>query len=186
MEVTHPIKDKKMITKIKNELYKQSTRNGFLVSFAINSGLRISDILALKVSDVRNQGAITLFEGKTKKRKVYPLSNANFKAEIQRYTRDMDIDGWLFPSRIKDRPISRMQANRILASLENVKGIEMKISAHSLRKTWGYHYFKHASDRTQALANLQHMFNHTSSAVTLVYIGITDEEIAHDLETLYL
>ena len=40
-----------------------------------------------------------------------------------------------------------------------------------MRKTFGYHYYK----KTKDIALLQNIFNHSSSAITLRYIGITDD-----------
>ena len=52
-------------------------------------------------------------------------------------------------------------------------GIDYKIGTHTLRKTFGYHHYKKFKD----VALLQKIFNHSSPAITLRYIGIDQEEI---------
>jgi len=57
-----PIRDKSLIEEIKTELLKDNYRNYLLFVLGINTGLRIGDILKLKVQDVRNKTHIILKE----------------------------------------------------------------------------------------------------------------------------
>jgi site-specific recombinase XerD len=52
-------------------------------------------------------------------------------------------------------------------------GFRIKIGTHTLRKTFGYHAFKNGVD----LSLLMRIFNHSCQAVTLRYIGITQDQI---------
>ncbi|MBR9930126.1 tyrosine-type recombinase/integrase [Enterococcus sp. 079] len=51
------------------------------------------------------------------------------------------------------------------------------IGTHTLRKTFGYHYYK----KTRDIATLMFIFNHSSQAITKRYIGITEDEIGASL-----
>lgn len=66
MNIVYPIKDKTKIMLMKKILSK-SKRNLLLFNLGINSGLRVSDILALNVSDVKDKAYIELREQKTRK-----------------------------------------------------------------------------------------------------------------------
>lgn len=66
MNIVYPIKDKTKIMLMKKILSK-SKRNLLLFNLSINSGLRVSDILALNVSDVKDKAYIELREQKTRK-----------------------------------------------------------------------------------------------------------------------
>ena len=68
MNVVEPIKDKNDIKRIKQVL-KSNERNLLLFNLGINSGLRISDILALNIKDVKNRDFIEIREKKTNKYK---------------------------------------------------------------------------------------------------------------------
>ena len=74
MNAVDPIKSLEDIRKMKEFLAKKP-RNALLFSFGINSGLRISDILALNVGDVRGKEYIEIRELKTGKRKVFPIND---------------------------------------------------------------------------------------------------------------
>lgn len=66
MNIVYPIKDKTKIMLMKKILSK-SKRNLLLFNLGINSGLRVSDILALNVSNVKDKAYIELREQKTRK-----------------------------------------------------------------------------------------------------------------------
>ena len=53
MKIVQPIRDREIIAKIKTELLKNGYRDYLLFSLGINTGLRISDILKLKVINVK-------------------------------------------------------------------------------------------------------------------------------------
>jgi len=89
-----------------------------------------------------------------------------------------EIDHWperfLFSSRKgNNRPISRVQAYRIINEACRIAKIKGSIGTHTLRKTFGYWAYKQGIDITL----LMRIFNHSSPAITLRYIGITQEEI---------
>ena len=65
MEFVEPIRDKRKIELVKVILKKNGFRDYMLFLMGINSGLRISDILKLKVSDVRGKRYIEVKEQKT-------------------------------------------------------------------------------------------------------------------------
>ena len=170
MEFVQPIREINKIDEMKRELLKNGTRDYMLFVFGINTGLRISDILDLKVSDVKEQEHIIVKEQKTKKMKRVKLSQT-LKTELDDYIKDKDSTDYLFASRKGDnKPISRVQAYRILNESAKRIGIA-EIGTHTLRKTYGYHFYQ----KTKDVALLQSLFNHSAPSVTLRYIGINQD-----------
>lgn len=71
MNTVQPIRDRKKLEEIKEELKKKGTRDYLMFLTGINSGMRVSDIVKLNCDDVRNQDKtmkkyITVIETKTK------------------------------------------------------------------------------------------------------------------------
>ena len=165
MNEVQPIRDKEIIAKFKNKLLKKSYRDYMLFVVGINTGLRISDILPLRVKDVVGKHII-IKEKKTNKNKRLWINNT-LRTELDKYIADMDDDDLLFPSRKGDKPISRIQAYRILNDVAEELGVP-EIGTHTLRKTFGYWHYKQFKD----VALLQEIFNHSAPSVTLRYIGI--------------
>lgn len=170
MKTVQPIRNLIKIEEMKNELLKNGTRDYLLFYIGINTGLRISDILELKVSDVRDKTHIVLQEQKTGKTKRFKINNG-LKEELRKYIENMNDDNYLFTSQKgKNKPISRVQAYRILNDTAKKIGLE-EIGTHTLRKTFGYHFYQ----KTKDVALLQELFNHSAPSVTLRYIGINQD-----------
>ncbi|NRE80774.1 tyrosine-type recombinase/integrase [Enterococcus faecium] len=149
-------------------------RDSFLFLFGINNGLRMSDIIGLKVGDIRGKSKPIIVERKTGKRK--PIFIDNLREEILLYTEGKEENDWLFPSRQQGRHITRDRVYQIYADIAEKLGRD-DIGTHTLRKTFGYHYYK----KTRDIATLMFIFNHSSQAITKRYIGITEDEIGASL-----
>lgn len=177
MKIVQPIRDKNKIEEMKIELRKKGTRDYLLFVTGINTGLRISDIIKLRVLDVLNEDRtvkshITIIEQKTSKRKKFKI-NATLVVEFLEYTKNMKMTDYLFVSRKgNNNHITRVQAYRILNEVALRIGLE-EIGTHTLRKTFGYWFYK----KTKDIAMLQKLFNHSSPSITLAYIGIEQDEI---------
>lgn len=178
MEFVQPIRNLKQIETIKKILKQQNLRDYCLFVLGINSGLRISDLLSLVISDVyeknKPKDRISLREGKTNKLKDFPISD-NAKNALKEYlkTRIIKENEPLFLSRKNKGFLLRQQAYRILNDVARAVGIKEKIGTHTLRKTFGYHAHNNGYDITL----IQKLFNHSSPGITLRYIGITQDEM---------
>ena len=140
MEFVQPIRDIDKIEEIKSILRRFSNRNYFLFVFGINVGMRISDILGLQVRDILKKSHIQIIEGKTGKVKKFRLMT--LQEEIVEYTQGMRLNEYVFASRQNGgKPITRSMAYRILNGAAKKSGV-LEIGTHTLRKTFGYHFYK--------------------------------------------
>jgi integrase len=171
MRTVQPIRDIEKIAAMKAELLKTGRRNWFLFVLGINTGLRISDILKLKVKDVKGKSHLMIYEQKTGKYKRFKI-NRELQQHILFYTANMRDEDYLFKSLRSPFPIKRIQAYKILNRAAKKIGIS-EIGTHTLRKTFGYHFYQ----RTKDVALLQEIFNHSSPSITLRYIGINQDLI---------
>lgn len=180
MEFVEPIRERKKIEAMKKLLKGSNLRDYVLFTLGINSGLRVSDLLKLQITDVKDEKGrvkdrITIREKKTGKAKTFPFSDTVIKAlkEYLGENKAGDEDTALFPSRKGGEPITRQQAYRILNDAAKAVGIKDKIGTHTLRKTFGYHAYMSGVDITR----IQALLNHSSPRETLRYIGITQDEL---------
>lgn len=165
--MVEPIRDKKQIRDVEEYLAKRSKRNRLLFVLGCNSGLRVSDILALDVKDVRNKTHIELNEKKTGKCKRFPNNN-KLKKLINDFIKDKVDDEPLFLSQ-KQMRLDRSQVYRMLNKACKASGIDANIGTHSMRKSFGYHHYNQFKD----VAMLQKIFTYSSPSTTLIYIGIS-------------
>lgn len=140
MKIVQPIREKNKIEEMKTELKKRGLRDYMFFLTGINTGLRISDIIKLKVCDVINEDRtpkshITIIEQKTGKRKKFKV-NGTLAREFTEYTKNMKMTDYLFQSQKGiNKPITRIQAYRILNEVAEKIGLD-EIGTHTLRKTF--------------------------------------------------
>lgn len=171
MTTVEPIRNKKDLQKVETVLAKQNMRNLLFFTIGTNCGLRISDILALNVNDVRGKTHIQIIEKKTGKFKKLPI-NKKLKPMLEAYTKDLKDDEPLFKTIFKNR-LERVAAYYIIRNACKEAGLEERVGTHTMRKTFGYHHYRQFKD----VALLQKIFNHSSPQITMRYIGIEQDQI---------
>lgn len=176
-----PLRTPKEIEDMKWALSRYcSERDRFMFVFGINTGLRVSDIVPLKVGEVRGKSHVVIREQKTGKVKRFKIP-AKLRHEVEAYAAQMGDGDYLFASRKGNSHITPTQAYRALVKAGEVLGRD-DIGTHTMRKTFGYHYYRDTRD----LAFLQEIFNHSAPSITKRYIGITQDEIDETLEDFAL
>jgi integrase len=169
MNFVHPIRNAAKIEAIETFLLARNRRDWLLFVTGTNSGLRISDLLALRVRDTRGPHLVVK-EKKTGKRKFIKVT-PYLRRAFNECTAGLAGHVFLFRSRNGgNRPICRARAYQILREAALHAGLE-HIGTHTMRKTFGYHLYRQTKD----VALLQSMLSHSDPAVTLRYIGIDQD-----------
>ena len=181
MQVVEPIRTRSKIERVKQVLKLKKERDFLLFVMGINCGLRISDLLKLKISDVKNKTHIEITEQKTGKNKRFPITPV-IKSVLSNYIKNKKPEQWLSASQKGPKAITRIQAYRIIKNASKIAGLDEHIGTHSLRKTFGYHFYQQTKD----VALLQNILNHSSPNVTLRYIGINQDIIDSQLNLFSL
>lgn len=173
MEFVEPIRDIESISAVKSILRKQSQRDLLLFVFGINTGIRVSELLAIKVEDIRDQHGLKEFlhlkDSNSGEDRAYYI-NKSVQLELKNYlkTHDFEDQDYLFKSKKNKMPITRQQAYRIINKAVKDAGIPGKIGMHTLRKTFGYHAYR----KGIAISIIMQIYHHHSPSETLRYIGI--------------
>lgn len=190
-----PIKNIDDIFRISEYLINEKRyRDNMLFILGINFGLRVSDLRMLKFANLINENLtfkdnFPVFEQKTrntrkrKKNRYITINHAVIEA-VTLYlenTKGVSLSDYLFRSQSnrssKGEPLTAKSIDRILKGIANDLNLTMKVSTHTLRKTFCYHQMLMSGNDSRKLLLLQKMLNHSSPAQTLDYIGITTEEI---------
>ncbi|MEC0194814.1 tyrosine-type recombinase/integrase [Paenibacillus taichungensis] len=151
-------------------------RNYLFFCIGIYSGLRVSDLLTIRVSEVKSSH-VNKVEQKNKNNKRF-IIHPSIRHDLSLYIADMDDDDYLFVGRqkktisqLRNQPIDRSTAYRFMKEAGKQFGLE-EIGNHTLRKTWGYRLYRQ-DERNLAL--LMDAFGHSDMRVTLRYIGTTQD-----------
>jgi integrase len=177
VEYVEPIKDIDTINTIKTILKKKSQRDLLLFVLGINTGIRVYELLSLKVDDIWDgtdmKEFLLLEDSLTGVVKPYYL-NSSVYTELKTFMSLSNFSSadYLFKSKKNTQPITRQQAYRIINQAAKEAGITGKIGTHTLRKTFGYHAYR----KGIAISILMDIYHHHSPAETLRYIGIDKNE----------
>ncbi|MBR9728290.1 site-specific integrase [Shewanella intestini] len=149
----------------------------------LNLALRISDLLATRFSDIRGD-KLCITEQKTGKQAKI-LLNDKTKSLIEAIRQRHPDHVYLFQShrshqvqRTEPKPLSRRAVTKAFAFVG--EDIQLALGTHSMRKTRGYHLYQSCKD----ISRVMHMLRHQSEAVTLRYIGLTQQQVDNDFAQL--
>lgn len=171
-----PIRDEKDIQRIKKML-KSNLRDLLLFTMGINNGLRMGDLLSVRVGQVKDLKVgecLTIREQKTRKDNVLMINKGVYSV-LQDYLSDGQFsdDDYLFQSRKgNNNPLTVSSVHRMVK--EWTFGMDGNYGTHSLRKSFGFF------QRTKYGVGLEVLckrFNHSSPSTTLRYIGLTDKDV---------
>ncbi|WP_026688962.1 tyrosine-type recombinase/integrase [Alteribacter aurantiacus] len=175
MKYVEPIKNIQKIHELKQILLNRSRRDYCLFVMGINTGLRITELLHSKVSDVycEETGRVLDFlSPETRKGTSYPhfYLNDQVKQAVGLYLSDNHLksEDFLFCSAKTNSPITRQQAYRVIHAAAREAGIEHNVGTHTMRKTFGYHAYR----KGVAISLLQKILKHASKSEAYVYLGI--------------
>jgi integrase len=172
MNFVEPIRDRKKIAQIKNQLRGQHRYRDLLLF--IVGALRISDLLSLRVEHFldENQNSRRRFWIKEQKRgkRQEVVINGSIREALDEYLGVYpkivrDLDNFIFFNTKANhfkKPIKRGQAWKTITTICRDVGLSGNFGTHSLRKTWGYHARMQGVD----LALIMHKLNHESIAYT--------------------
>lgn len=189
MKLVQPIRDLETLQKC-FEIAREHDRRRktgevcweLILLIGLNTSLRVSDFRRFKVSDIRGKDYAQMQAKKTGK-EARILINPAARKDINRLLAGRRPDEYIFQSRQKDslthkaRPITRQRCYQIINHIAKTAGIEERIGCHTLRKTFGYHYYKMTGD----VVSLQRILGHSFQRETLIYIGVVQENIDESL-----
>lgn len=192
-----PIKSMEDIDRISEFLISSGRfRDNMLFIVGINFGLRISDLRQLRFSNLINENLVfkdsfPVFETKTRntrkrKRNRYITVNDAVVEAVTLYlenTPNVSLSDYMFRSVSNNgsnhnEPISPQAVNQILKGIARDLNLKMKVSTHTLRKTFCYWMMVQGNNDPRRLLLLQKMLGHSSTMQTLTYIGLNEEEIS--------
>lgn len=150
-----------------------------LLSFCL--GLRSSDIRKLRWCEVLQRRSLTVTEKKTGKTKNIPIGSASSEriSDMYEALKCPKVNDFIFSSeRSNGEPISVQYINRIVKSWKDRYNLNINnFSTHTFRKTFGRYVYEKRNRSNEALIELNRIFRHSNLQTTLIYIGITDDNI---------
>jgi len=152
-----------------------------LLSIGYGAGLRVSEVVKLKVKHIDSAlGIIRVEQGKGKKDRQVMLSPETlgllrewWKVRKTKYDAGVPAEErWLFPGRRQGRPLTQRQVSRLFQEAVEAAGIKKKLTLHALRHSFATHLFDRGVDIRTIQALLGHEKLETTARYTRVATGL--------------
>jgi len=150
-----------------------------LLEILYATGMRVSELLNLRIQDVNPQAGFVLVRGKGDKERMVPLGEKAADA-VTIYQRDgrphlgqATATDLLFPGRRPGRPLTRQAFWKNLRRLALAAGIEGQLSPHTLRHSFATHLLEHGAD----LRAVQALLGHADITTTQIYTHVSRERL---------
>ncbi len=161
---------------------KEGQRNRAILETLYSCGLRVSELITLKLSDLYLDDEFIRVEGKGQKQRLVPISKKAIK-EIQFYMADRHLvtakkghEDFLFLSR-RGTHLSRIMIFHIIKELANEVGIIKTISPHTFRHSFATHLLEGGAN----LRAIQMMLGHESITTTEIYTHIDRSRLRSEI-----
>ena len=167
--------------------HAQGHRNRAIIETLYGSGLRVSELVDLKISDLYFDENMMLINGKGDKQRLVPLG-AFAKKFIQLYIDNVRVlnkisnedRDTLFLNR-NGKKLTRAMIFTIVRQLGQVIGIEKKISPHTFRHSFATHLLENGAD----LRTIQTLMGHESITTTEVYMHLDTQHLSQVLKDFH-
>lgn len=147
-----------------------------ILSLTYSSGLRVSEVVKLKRSDLDSErNTLLVRQGKGRKDRYTLLSEAAMKV-VQSYIeqqKNTSAAAWLFPGQYSGSHITIRTVQKIFEQCAANAGIQKKLSIHSLRHSFATHLLEGGTD----IRYIQELLGHQSSRTTEIYTHVTLKDV---------
>ncbi len=167
------------------EAYKKDAMSATMLEILYATGIRVSELVALKISDIKDNFNFLLVLGKGDKEREVPLTSIakeQLKAWVILHKNKYKKTLWLFPSKTVSKHITREGFAKRLKQLANTCGLDSsKISPHKLRHSFATHMLEHGSD----LKTIKDILGHADIATTEIYTNVSSKHLQKLVNTMH-
>ncbi len=165
---------------------KYDYRNKAMLELMYSSGLRISELIEVKIHDLNLEEASLKVMGKGSKERILPLGDYAIyfiKVYLENYRDTLlkkEKNDYLFLNS-RGYKLTRQAFFKTLKEIAIKKDIKTEFSPHTLRHSFATHLLKHGAD----LRSIQELLGHSSLSTTQIYTHIVDEQIRNDYKNAH-
>lgn len=160
-------------TEVKSSMF---VRDAAILELLYASGLRVSEVLTIKINDINFEGGFLRVMGKGSKERVVPM-NHRASERIKKYLRELRpglLNGrgspYLFLTG-RGKPMTRQRFWQALKSF--AVSADLKLTPHMLRHSFATHLLDGGAD----LRSVQKMLGHSDIATTQIYTKVSSDRI---------
>lgn len=160
----------------------EALRNETIIETLYGSGLRVSELVGLRISRLNLDDRLMIVEGKGNKERMVPMSPSSvelireYLPQRNRQTIKPAGQDILFLNR-RGAPLSRVMVFYIIRDLAALAGIQKTVSPHTMRHSFATHLLEGGAN----LRAIQEMLGHESIATTEIYLHLDRSRLRREL-----
>jgi integrase/recombinase XerD len=156
-----------------NRRYRTAERNRLMIWLALNTGMRVGDLINLRFGDIElDTGRCHIKMGKGRKDRIVFIKPAILSDLVDLADRISDHTGLVFTT-LKGGPVQAQYLRRMIGNQARKAVIEKRVHFHLLRHTYLTRLYRETKD----LRLVQEVAGHASSATTEIYTHVSGEDI---------
>ena len=153
-------------------------RDQAILELLYSTGMRVSELLSLDLSDIERQNAVVKVQGKGKKERILPIGKIALAALDDYLARRHELGAGeayqaMFISQRGSRIPDAKSIGRRIKKYAAAAGIQKKITPHTLRHTFATHMLNAGAD----LRSVQELLGHVSLSTTQIYTHVTADRL---------
>lgn len=150
-----------------------STKHRAILTTCYAAGLRISEAVRLRPTDIDSQRMVIRVEQGKGQKDRYVMLSPKLLETLRSYWRAVRPKQWLFEGNVSGQPITRGAVERTCQQARRVSGITKPISPHSMRHAFAVHLLESGTD----VRTIQLLLGHRSLATTARYLRIATSKV---------
>ena len=150
-----------------------STKQRAILTTCYAAGLRISETVHLKPTDIDSQRMVIRVEQGKGQKDRYVMLSPKLLETLRSYWRAVRPKQWLFEGDVSGQPITRSAVERTCQKARQLSGIRKPISPHSMRHAFAVHLLESGTD----VRTIQLLLGHRSLATTARYLRIATSKV---------
>ena len=150
-----------------------STKHHAILTTCYAAGLRISEAVRLKPTDIDSQRMVIRIEQGKGQKDRYVMLSPKLLETLRHYWRTVRPNGWLFEGKVPGQPISRSAVELACQKARRLSGIAKPISPHSMRHAFAVHLLESGTD----VRTIQLLLGHRSLATTARYLRVATSKV---------
>lgn len=171
---------KKMRDATNSYEYPYNLRADLILCLLYGSGLRVSELIAIKQKSIVNGKFIRIL-GKGSKERIIPISTKIIPIADE-WTANCANSVWMFPSANPNKHITRQRVFQILKEVAAFSGTDVtKISPHVLRHAFATHILDNGAD----LMSVKKLLGHKEIATTEIYTHVTTKRLKESVKKFH-
>ncbi|WP_212692802.1 site-specific tyrosine recombinase/integron integrase [Vallitalea guaymasensis] len=151
----------------------QNNKHKTLLALIYSSGLRVGEVVKLKINDIDSQRMLIKIEQGKGNKDRYVMLSESILLQLRKYYKEYRPNKWLFEGADKDKHITERTVQRIFKNACEKGCVMKKVSVHSLRHSFATHLLESGTD----IRYIQELLGHSSSKTTEIYTHVTNKNI---------